>query len=109
MATELPPQIGTPGMQHRRGLFQIAAGGGVAALFAGCSLPVRGTAVPIDRTTQASVLGLPNERFFPLYGTDPLEVEFMAAANRLRLAQGIASNAPWPELQLLSVSGGGEN
>jgi len=36
-----------------------------------CSPPVRGTAVPIGRTAQASVLGVPNERFFPLYGTDP--------------------------------------
>ena len=94
---------------QRRDLFGIAAGGGVTALLAGCSLPVRGTAVPISRTTQASVLGLPNERFFPFYGTEPLEVEFAAAADRLRQAKGLAPDAPLPEMQLLAVSGGGEN
>src|SRR6185503_20357371 len=67
------PEIGAPGLHRRRGLFGIAAGG-VAALSAGCSLPVRGTAVPIGRTAQASVLGVPNERFFPFYGTEPLEI-----------------------------------
>jgi predicted acylesterase/phospholipase RssA len=63
----------------------------------------------MGRTIQASVLGVPNERFFPLYGTDPLEVEFAAAGNRLRQARGLAANAPLPEVQLLAVSGGGEN
>jgi hypothetical protein len=63
----------------------------------------------MDRTTQATVLGVPNERFFPLYGTDPLEVEFAAAADRLRRAQGLAPSAPLPEIQLLAVSGGGDN
>ena len=65
--------------------------------------------MPIGRTTQASVLGVPNERFFPFYGTEPLEVEFAAAADRLRQAQGLAPDAPLPEVQLLAVSGGGEN
>jgi len=109
MTTEPTPKIDAPGLQRRRGLFGIAAGSAVTALLAGCSLPVRGTAVPIGRTIQASVLGVPNERFFPLYGTEPLEVEFTAAADRLRQAQGLAQNAPLPEVQLLSVSGGGEN
>jgi hypothetical protein len=89
-------------------LFGVAAGG-AAALLAGCELPVRGPAVPVGRTTQASVLGLPNERFFPLDGTGPLGVEFVAAIDRLRRAQGLAPNDPLPEVQLLAVSGGGEN
>jgi len=72
-------------------------------------LPVRGTAVPKNRTTQASVVGAANERFFPLYGTQPLEVEFAAAADRRRKALGLAAGAPLPEMQLLAVSGGGEN
>ena len=54
-------------------------------------------------------LGLPNERFFPLYGTEPLEAEFAAAADRRRQALGLAPDAPLPEMQLLAVSGGGEN
>jgi predicted acylesterase/phospholipase RssA len=65
--------------------------------------------VPSDRTTQATVLGVRNERFFPFYGTEPLEAEFVAAGGRLRRAQGLAPDAPLPEIQLLSVSGGGEN
>jgi len=65
--------------------------------------------VPFGRTTEATVLGVPNERFFPIYGTKPLEAEFAAAADRLRQAQGLAPDAPLPELQLLAVSGGGEN
>jgi predicted acylesterase/phospholipase RssA len=54
-------------------------------------------------------LGVPNERFFPFYGTEPLEAEFMAAAGRLRTAHGLGPDAPLPEIQLLAVSGGGEN
>jgi predicted acylesterase/phospholipase RssA len=55
------------------------------------------------------VLGVPNERFFPFYGIQPLEVEFAAAADRLRQAKGLSRDAPLPEIQLLAVSGGGEN
>jgi len=109
MSMEQPPKTGAPGLRSRRSLFGVAAGGGVAVLLAGCATPVRETAVPMDRTAQASVLGVPNERFFPLYGTAPLEAEFAAAADRLRRAQGLAPNAQLPEVQLLAVSGGGEN
>lgn len=98
-----------PRIASRRSFFGIAAGGGAAALLAGCALPSRGTAVPIGQTTQASVLGVPNERFFPLEGTGPLGVEFAATGDRLRRAQGLAPDAPLPEVQLLAVSGGGEN
>ena len=97
------------GLPSRRSLFGMTAAGGAAAVLTGCSTPMRGTAVPLDQTTQATVLGVPNERFFTLYGTDPLEVEFAAAADRLRRAQGLAPNAPLPEIQLLAVSGGGDN
>ena len=68
----------------------------------------RGIAVPMGRTTQVSVLGVPNERFFPFYGMEPLEVEFAAAGDRLRRAQGLAPDALLPLIQLLAVSGGGE-
>jgi predicted acylesterase/phospholipase RssA len=109
MPTELTVQTSDPAKHSRRSFFVMAAGGGAVALLAGCSLPERGTAVPIGLTTQASVLGVPNERFFPFYGTDPLESEFQAAAQRLRHAHGLLPNKPLPEVQLLSVSGGGEN
>ncbi|MBB2191114.1 patatin family protein [Gluconacetobacter azotocaptans] len=100
---------GVHALQSRRSLFGLAGGGAAAALLAGCSFPMRGTAVPLARTLQASVLGLPNERFFPFYGTGPLEIEVMAALERMRVAQNLASTASLPELQLLAVSGGGEN
>src|SRR5271166_6724414 len=108
MTTEPTPKIDAPGLQRRRGLFGIAAGSAVTALLAGCSLPVRGTAVPIGRTTQASVLGVPNERFFPLYGTEPLEAEFQMAERRQRQTLGLAQDALLPAVQFLAVSGGGE-
>ena len=109
MTTIQNSKLGAPGLLHRRGLFGVAAGGGVSAMLAGCSPPARGTAVPITRTTHASVLGLPNERFFPLYGTETIEIEFMAAIDRQRRTQGLAPDAPLPEIKLLAVSGGGEN
>ena len=98
MSTELTLETGERAKHSRRSLFGIAAGGGATALLAGCSIPERGTAVPIRRTTQASVLGVPNERFFPFYGTDPLEAEFQAAAQRLRRARALAPNEPLPEV-----------
>jgi predicted acylesterase/phospholipase RssA len=109
MIAEGVPRLGIFRLRHRRGLLRVAAEGGVSALLVGCSLPVRGTAVPIGRTTEATVLGVPNERFFPFSGTGPLEAEVAAAADRLRQAQGLGPNAPLPEVQFLAVSGGGEN
>ena len=92
----------------RRSLFGVA-GGGFAATLPGCTAPARGPAVPMERTTQASVLGVVNERFFPLYGTEPLEAEFQAAEQRQRRTLGLAPAALLPEVQFLAVSGGGEN
>jgi Patatin-like phospholipase len=109
MTTERTAKMSGRALLHRRGLFGLAAGGGAASLLAGCSLPVRGAAVPIGRTREATVLGVPNERFFPFYGTKPIELEFLAAADRQRRALGLAPDAPLPEVQLLAVSGGGEN
>ena len=63
----------------------------------------------MDRTAEASVLGLPNERFFLAYGTQPLLAEFQAAGQRQRRTLGLEPDAPLPEVQLLAVSGGGEN
>jgi hypothetical protein len=104
------PMTGTAaGWPSRRNLFSIAASAGAAALLPGCAIPERGPAVPMGRVASASVLGLPNERFFPLMRVDALEAEFMAAAARQRRAGGLAPDAPLPEWQLLSVSGGGEN
>jgi predicted acylesterase/phospholipase RssA len=87
----------------------MVSAGGASLLLPACSTPVRGTAVPEGQTAKATVLGVPNERFFPFYGTGPLEAEVAAASGRLHKAQGLAPGAVLPELQLLAVSGGGEN
>jgi hypothetical protein len=92
----------------RRGLFKCAAGG-MAALLPGCSAPGRGTPVPLAQTTKATVLGLPNERFFPAFGTEALYAEVAAAMGRRQRMLGLATNQLPPEMQILAVSGGGEN
>jgi len=93
----------------RRHLLGLAAGGGLASLLPGCTLPVRGPAVPTGQAAQASVLGVPNERFWPLESVQPLEAEFIAAVERQRRTAGLVPGAPMPEMSLLAVSGGGEN
>jgi predicted acylesterase/phospholipase RssA len=93
----------------RRRLLGFAAGGGLAATMPGCALPERGPTVPIGSASHATVLGIPNERFFPATGIAPLEAEFNEAVARLRRTRGLASNELMPELNLLAVSGGGEN
>src|SRR5271166_3545294 len=93
----------------RRGLLGMAAGGGIAALLAGCGAPARGTPVPFGQTTKATVLGLPNERFFPAYGSGPLYAEVFAAVQRQQRVLGLAPDQLPPEMQILAVSGGGEN
>jgi hypothetical protein len=89
-------------------MLRLGAGAALASV-AGCSHPERGPPVPIGRTGKASVLGIANERFFPLLGIDPIEAEFRAAMARQQQALGLASLGDLPEQQLLAVSGGGEN
>ncbi len=84
----------------RRGLFAL---GGAAAL-AACASPERLSAVPRDRTGAASVIGLPNERFLPLSGIGPMGADVMAA-----IARGDVASGPSRPLNLLAVSGGGED
>lgn len=52
--------------------------------------------MPTGRTADATVLGVPNERFFPALGIDPLEAEFVAALERQRRARGLKTLADMP-------------
>ena len=88
-----------------------AFGFGATALLAGCDAPPRLAAVPRGRTLEATVLGVPNERFNISLGIGPIEREMLA---KFRLLQTeirpggveVARNVP---LNLLAVSGGGED
>lgn len=76
---------------------------------AGCWWPGRGPAVPQGQTHRATVLCVDRERFFPSFSIEPLEEEFIAALQRQVVARGVRSMTELPQLQLLAVSGGGEN
>src|SRR3954471_4090858 len=102
----------------RRQILGMTAGSGIATLLAGCNSlgPLeREPAVPKSGTLQASVLGLPNERFFPSHGPEAIDREFKAAVQRRRRFLGpevAAQYAPGQELvrgKYLAVSGGGED
>ena len=84
-------------------------GGGASLTVGACGPVARGPAVPVAQTTQASVLGLPNERFFLFSDTTALEREMIDALDRKRRVLGVKEYVDLPELQLLAVSGGGEN
>jgi hypothetical protein len=98
-------------MSSRRSLLTLIAGGGLTASLPACSLPTRLVAVPHGSAGAATVLGLPNERFSPTEaaGQAALQREFAAAVERQLAANGLPPTAPLPELDLLGVSGGGEN
>jgi Patatin-like phospholipase len=93
----------------RRRFLGTAAAGGIVALQGGCGPLERGTAVPRDLTTKATVLGLPNERFFPGFGSAPLTAEVYAAVHRQQRVLGLPPDVPPPKMQILAVSGGGED
>jgi len=80
-----------------------------AASLSACNLPVRDPAVPRESTTRATVLGLPNERFMPVFGSGPINAEFDAALRRRLAHLGAAPGISIPPLDLLAVSGGGED
>jgi hypothetical protein len=98
-------------LPSRRSLLTLAAGGALTAGLPACSLPTRLAAVPRGRSSAATVVGLPNERFFPAEaaGQAALQREFVAAVQRQLVSRGLPPTAPLPELDLLGISGGGEN
>jgi predicted acylesterase/phospholipase RssA len=98
-----------PALLTRRRILAVAAGGAASLPVAGCGPIARGPAVPVAQTAQASVLGLPNERFFVFTETESLEREMVDALDRKRRRLGLKDSADLPELDLLAISGGGEN
>lgn len=93
----------------RRSFMRATGGGLAAATLPGCALPERGPAVPVGRTRQASILGVPNERFFPASDVAALERELLQALSRQTTSKGAKSPLDLEKQDLLAVSGGGEN
>jgi predicted acylesterase/phospholipase RssA len=95
----------------RRSLLGLGVCGALAAGLPACAMPTRLAAVPRGHASAATALGLPNERFFPLEpaGQAALQREFVAAVERHMAVRGLPATAPLPELDLLGISGGGEN
>ncbi len=98
-----------PGSSRRRALLSVAASGLLA--LPACSFPERLAAVPRGRTGAVSLVGVPNERFFPMEaaGQAGLQQEFHAAAARQMAIRGVSANTAMQHLDLLGISGGGEN
>src|SRR4051794_4467000 len=95
----------------RRSLLTFAASAALAAGLSACSIPTRLAAVPRGHASDATVLGVPNERFFVLEpsGQAALQQEFINAVIRLNAAHGQPATAALPPLDLLGISGGGDN
>lgn len=75
---------------------------------AGCSNPLRQSAVPQNDTTLAQIAGIPNARYFVDTQIDLMAQETLAARNRE--AAALAEDGftgPLPEADILAVSGGG--
>jgi predicted acylesterase/phospholipase RssA len=96
-------------MISRRAMLGVVASAAAGAATAACGPVARGPAVPTDYSRRATVLGLANERFFIFSDTAPLEKEFLEAMERKRQTLGLKSVMDVPQLNLLAVSGGGEN
>src|ERR671916_987474 len=103
-------QFHTASVSSRRSLLTLAGGAALATSLPACSIPTRLAAVPRGRASAATVLGVPNERFFPTEaaGQEGLQREFVAAVQRQLVARGLPPTAPLPELDLLGISGGGD-
>jgi predicted acylesterase/phospholipase RssA len=100
-----------PRAVSRRTALLGTAAAGLGLTGAGCAPLDRLPAVPTARRNEATLLGLPNERFLPTtaQGQAGLEREFVAAAERLNISRGGRPGGPLPALDLLGVSGGGDD
>ena len=83
----------------------------LAQLVTGCAALERQPAVPSNLTEQATVLGIPNARFWPDTQGLALVQEGNQALVRERAARAsnAGANSPLPPANFLAVSGGSDN
>ena len=82
----------------------------LAVLAAACSVPARKPAVPHADIETATVLGgLPNARFWADTQVPELAEEAVRAVDRERRHLGLGPSERLPPVNLLAVSGGGDN
>lgn len=96
------------GSVNRRRTLRYLVGGAMSSALPGCASLERGAPVPAGRAWEATVLGLANERFYPVHDLKPLEAEFIAAVMRQAHVRGARSPDELPGWQALAISGGGE-
>lgn len=79
-------------------------------LLQGCALPTRRDAVPAEFTTQATVPGIPDARFFADSGVESILPFALAGMEREKqfLARS-GHRGPLPPVNFLAISGGGDN
>ncbi len=95
-----------PDSPARRALLGAAA---LGLATTACSIPPRLSAVPRGQGGQASVLGVPHERFRPDASLAEFDAESIAAARRRQAHRGLREEGAPPVFNMLAVSGGGED
>ncbi len=101
-----PPLPAVTGLDRRRFL-GFAVSMPIMSLAAACSSLERGMPAPESLAEQATVLGIPNARYWPDTQGEALAREALAAQQRERAAIGGVGRLP--PAAFLAVSGGGEN
>jgi len=103
-SSRLPTWLASAHGSSRRGLAAAAA-----LAITGCASPVRLAAVPRGASGQATVLGVPNERFRMENGISAFDGEVVRAMLRRANFLGITDLEKLPGINLLAISGGGED
>jgi predicted acylesterase/phospholipase RssA len=82
----------------------------VLLALASCAQPIRLAAVPRDQTTQATIPGIPNARYYADQSFGKMATEAVAASARERAYRAtLGETGKLPTAELLAISGGGDN
>src|SRR3546814_3973083 len=79
-------------------------------LLAACAAPIRLNAVPEERTTDATIPGIPGARFWVDKESEPFLREALVSFEKEKAhLASIGHTGPLPPVSFLAVSGGGDN